>query len=163
MTQVVSVRPAGAVSVVDFDDGTSIRCTRDFIRRSHLSKGQQIEAVFVDRLRDSASHDLALSEAQRLNRRRRYSRLEIANKLVAAGISAAAAREALDELEQSGELNDQLVALALARKGLRQALSRDPQLGRSGFRMLQTRRLALRGFDAATAAQACSDAWHDAH
>lgn len=159
MTEVVSVRPAGAVSVVAFDDGTSFRCTRDFVRRSHLSRGQQIEEVFVARLRDSASLDLATSEAQRLNRRRRYSRREIANKLTAAGISANVAREALDELEQLGTLNDHMVALDLARKGLRQALSRDPHLQRNRFRMMQTRRLALRGFDPATAAQACNDAW----
>lgn len=163
MTVVVSVRPAGAVSVVDFDDGTSFRCTRDFIRRSHLSRGQQIEEVFVERLRDSASMDLATSEAQRLIQRRRYSRQEIANKLTAVGIASDVAHAALDDLEQLGTLNDHAVALELARKGLRQGLSRDPRLQRSEFRSQQTRKLTLRGFHAATAAQACHEAWSEVH
>ncbi len=161
MAVVVSVRPAGAASVVDFDDGSSFRCTRDFARRCHLSRGQEIDAVFIARLRDTASFDLALFEAQRLNRRRRYSRLEITNKLISVRIPADTARLALDELEQRGELDDQSVALDLARKGLRQALSRNPQLPRSKYRSLQTRRLLLRGFNAATASEACRTAWSE--
>ena len=161
MTAVVSVRPTGGVSVVDFDDGTSFRCTRDFVRRSQLSRGQQIDDVFVARLRESASRDLALSEAQRLNRRQRYSRREIRNKLLQGDIAAGAADLALDELEGRGELDDLVVARRAAGKGLRQLLSRDPSLTERGFYTVQQRRLLLRGFGSGTASAACREAWKD--
>ncbi len=161
MTAVVSVRPTGAVSVVDFDDGTSFRCTRDFARRSQLGRGQQIDDVFVARLRESASRDLALSEAQRLNRRQRYSRREMRNKLLHGDITASAADLALDELEGRGELDDLVVARQAASKGLRQLLSRDPSLTESGFYTVQQRRLLLRGFGSGTASAACREAWLD--
>ncbi len=163
MTAVVSVRPTGAVSVVDFDDGTSFRCTRDFVRRSQLSRGQQIDDIFIARLREAASYDLALSEAQRLNRRQRYSRKEIRGKLLGAGIDADAAERALSELDQSGELDDRLVAAQIARKGLRLLLGRDPYLTASDFRTVQTRRLLLRGFGLGAAAGACEQAWSEVH
>ncbi len=147
--------------MVDFDDGTSLRCTREFAHRSQLHRGQEIDAVFVERLRDSASFDLALSEARRLCRLDRYSRMQIASKLVATRVSSDTAQSILDQLERRGELDDQHVALELARKGLRQALCRDPQLECRRFRIVQTRRLRLRGFELGIATDACREAWSE--
>ena len=161
MPTIISVRPAGSASLVEFDDGGSLRCTREFARRSGFRRGQEIDAVFVARLRDSAWFDFAICEARRLSRLRRYSRMEIANKLAAARVPPDAARSVLDELEERGEIDERSVALALARKGVRQALRRDPQLERHRFRIVQTRRLLLRGFGAATASAACREAWSE--
>ncbi|MCY3568734.1 MAG: RecX family transcriptional regulator [Chloroflexi bacterium] len=162
MTAVTSVRASGAMSVVEFDDGTSFRCTRDFARRSQLSRGQEIDDVFVARLQESASDDLALAEAQRLNQRRRYSRNEISHRLREAQIASAAVERALEELERRGELNDRDVALRLASKGLRQLLTRDSTLTEREFQIVQARRLMMRGFGAGAASDACRRAWQDA-
>jgi len=162
MPVVISVQSRGAVSVVEFDDGASLRCTRDFVRRSSLRRGQDIDDVFVARLQDTASLDLARSEAQRLNRRQRYSRRQLCNKLRDAGIGREAANLALDELESHGELDDRVVARDIARKGLRQLLARDSALTERDFLAVQARRLVMRGFGAGAASDACQRAWQDA-
>ncbi|MXX81180.1 MAG: RecX family transcriptional regulator [Chloroflexi bacterium] len=159
MPVVISVQSRGAVSVVEFDDGASLRCTREFVRRSNLQRGQDIDDIFVDRLRETASPELARSEAQRLDRRQRYSRRQICSKLRDVGIGAEAANLALDELESRGELDDRIVARDIARKGLRQLISRDPSLSEVGFRTAQTRRLLMRGFTPGAAAEACQQVW----
>ena len=159
MPVVISVQSRGAVSVVEFDDGASLRCTREFVRRSNLQRGQDIDDIFVERLRETASPELARSEAQRLNRRQRYSRRQIGSKLREVGIGAEAANLALDELESRGELDDRIVARDIARKGLRQLISRDPSLSEVGFRTAQTRRLLMRGFTPGAAAEACQQVW----
>ncbi len=159
MTEVLSVRPTGSASTVDFDDGTSFRCTREFVQRSNITRGQQIDPIFVDRLREAASFDLALDQAQRLNRRGRYSRNEIAQRLRQAGIASQVAAHALDSLVECGELDDQTVALNIGRRSLRQALGRDPDLSWYRFRDLHARRLAMRGFGAAESSAALRQAW----
>lgn len=161
MKAVTSVRPSGAMSVVEFDDGTSFRCTRDFARRSQLGRGQQIEDVLVARLQESASSDLALAEAERLIRRQRYSRNQIAQRLREAQIASYAIERALDELERRGELDDREVAYRLARNGVRQLLTRDSTLTERGFQTLQARRLVMRGFGADAAFDACQRAWRE--
>lgn len=161
MLAILSITPTGSVSTVSFDDGTSFRCTRDFLRRSNISRGQRIDPVFVDRLRESASYDLALSEADRLTRRNRYSRQEIAVKLRQAGLNDLDIRAALDTLAGRGELDDHHVALDLARRNLARAISRDPELTWSRFRLLYGRRLALRGFGAAESSSALREAWSE--
>lgn len=162
MTAVRSVRPTGSVSTVDFDDGTSFRCTREFVQRSNLTSGQRIDPVFVDRLRESASFDLALYHAQRLNQRGRYSRNEIAQRLRQAGVTQTDAERALDSLLDSGELDDRTVALTIARRSLRRALGREPDLSWSRFRNLHARRLAMRGFGAADSIAVLQQAWSEA-
>lgn len=147
--------------MVSFDDGTSFRCTRDFLRHSNITRGQRIDPVFVERLRESASHDLALSQADRLTQRDRYSRKEIAVKLQQAGLNDQDIKAALDTLSARGELDDHRVALYAARRSLAQAISRDPELTWSRFRGLQTRRLALRGFGAAESNSAVREAWSE--
>lgn len=159
MTAVISVRPSGGVSTVAFDDGTSFRCTRAFVQQSNLSRGQQIDPVFVERLRRSASVDLAIHQAERLNRRGRYSRSEIAQRLRQQGIESSDVSRAVDVLRDRGELNDQSVALGIARRSLARALSRDPDLTWSGFRDRHARRLAMRGFGAADSSAALRQAW----
>ena len=159
MPTVVAVRRSGGAATVEFDDGASLRCTRDFLQRMRVSSGQEIAPVFVARLRETAEADLALHEASRLARRGRYSRRDIASRLHQAGVSSEAAREALDTLALQGELDDAATALALAKRGLRLALARDPQVTRQQFFSSQTQRLALRGFNSGTAATACRDAW----
>ena len=163
MTSVTSIRRSGTMSVVEFDDGTSFRCTREFARRSQLTRGQEIDDVFVARLQESASNDLALAEAQRLNRRQRYSRNEISHRLREAQISSLAVERALEELEQSGELDDREVACRIARKGLRQLLTRDSTLSEREFKTVQARRLRMRGFGTGAASDACRRAWQDAY
>jgi len=161
MTEVLSIRASGALSTVDFGDGTSLRCTRDFAARSHLSRGQDIDPVFIDRLRESASVDLATHEARRLIRRQRYSRNEIAAKLKAAGIASDVIGETLELFEQRGELDDLAVALHIARQRLRLAQGRDSALTWSEFGPAQARRLTMRGFHAGTAQQAVRLAWSE--
>lgn len=161
MTEVLSIRASGALSTVDFDDGTSFRCTRDFAARCQISRGQDIDPVFVDRLRESASFDLATHEARRLIRRQRYSRNEIAAKLKAAGLSTEVIREALELLERRGELDDLAVALHIARQKLRLAQGRSSGLTWSEFGPAQARRLTMRGFNAGAAKQAVRLAWSE--
>ena len=161
MTTILSIRPTGSVSVVEFDDGTSVRCTRDFVRRSNMTRGQQIEPVLADRLRESAAQDLALAEAERLNRRGKHSRSEISARLRRTGIRDRDIRTALDALTERGALDDQAVALALARRGLSRALRRDPELTWNQFRTTHGRRLALRGFGAAESGAALRQAWSE--
>ena len=161
MAAVVSIRPTGSTSTVNFDDGTSFRCTRDFVQRSNISRGQQIDPVFVDRLRESASYDLALYHAERLNRRGRYSRNELAQRLRQAGIVTSDATRALDSLVERGELDDQAVALSVARRSLRRALAREPSLSWNRFRNLHARRMALRGFGSADSSAALWQAWSE--
>ncbi|MDE2966074.1 MAG: RecX family transcriptional regulator [Chloroflexota bacterium] len=159
MTAVLSIRPTGSVAVVEFDDGVPLRCTRDFLHRMKIRKGQQIEAVFVDRLRESAADDLALFEAERLNRRGRLSRNEIALKLQRADIPDSNARAALDLLAERGDLDDQSVALQVVRRSLNREISQNPDLTWNRFRNLQGRRLALRGFGSAESNAALRQAW----
>ncbi|MCY3923845.1 MAG: RecX family transcriptional regulator [Chloroflexota bacterium] len=161
MTEVLSIHASGALSTVDFDDGTSLRCTRDFAARSHFSRGQEIDPVFVDRLRESASFDLATHEARRLIRRQRYSRNEIAAKLNVAGLASDVIRETLGLLERRGELDDLAVALHIARQKLRLAQSRNAALTWSEFGPAQARRLTMRGFHAGAAKQAVRLAWSE--
>lgn len=161
MTEVLSIRPSGALSTVDFDDGTSLRCTRDFAARSQISRGQDIDPVFIDRLRESASFDLATHEARRLIRRQRYSRNEIAAKLKAAGLASDVIGETLGLLERRGELDDLAVALHIARQKLRLAQGRDSSLTWSEFGPAQARRLMMRGFHAGAAKQAARLAWSE--
>ena len=161
MTAVLSVRPSGSVSTVVFDDGTSFRCTREFARRANIARGQQIDPVLVVRLRESASSDLALFHAERLTRRGRYSRLEIARRMRQAGVVGSDADHALDVLEQRGELDDQIVALSVARRSLKRALSRDPKLSWNEFRDRHGRRLSLRGFGAGESSAALRQAWSE--
>ena len=161
MTAVVSIRPTGALSTVDFDDGSSIRCTREFAQRSRIQRGQQIDPVFIDRLRESASHDLALHEAQRLVARQRYSRQEIAVKLQMADIAKQDVDTALDSLEARGELSDYAVALEVARRSLRLTLERDPDMTWASYRRLYTRRLSLRGFRMADIDASLRLAWSE--
>ena len=159
MPAILSVRPTGSISTVNFDDGTSIRCTRDFIRRSNISRGQEIDPVFVDRLRNSAASDLARVLAERLNQRGRLSRREIAVRMQQAGIQEPHIGTALTELVERGELVDYHVALASTRRSLSRELSRNPDLTWSRFRSTHGRRLALRGFGARDSAQALKQAW----
>ena len=159
MTTIVSVKPSGSVSTVDFDDGTSFRCTRDFARRSNLNRGQQIDPIFVDRLRLSATTDLALSLAERLNRRGRYSRREIEVKLRDAEIPWTFVGPALDTLAEHGDLSDFAVALTVTRTSLQRFPDRGVPDHWRRFRETQTRRLRLRGFDPAAADQALRQAW----
>ena len=161
MTAVVSIRPTGTLSTVDFDDGSSIRCTREFAQRSRIERGQQIDPVFIDRLRESASHDLALHEAHRLAARQRYSRQEIAVKLQMAGIAKQDVDTALDTLEAQGNLSDYAVALEIARRSLRLTLERDPDLTWARYRRLHTRRLSLRGFGMADTDASLRQAWSE--
>ena len=161
MTEVLSIRASGALSTVDFDDGTSFRCTRDFAARSRISRGQDIDPVVVDRLRESASFDLAAHEARRLIGRQRYSRNEIGAKLKAAGLSTAIIGETLQALESRGELDDLGVALHIARQKLRLAQAQDSGLTWSEFGPAQARRLTMRGFNAGAAKQAVRLAWSE--
>ena len=161
MTEVLSIRPSGALSTVSFDDGTSLRCTRDFAARSQISRGQEIDPVLVDRLRESASVDLATHESRRLIRRQRYSRNQIAAKLKAAELSNEVIGNVLSMLEQQGELNDLAVAVHIARQKLRHAQGRNPALGWSDFGPAQARRLTMRGFSGGSANQAVRLAWSE--
>ena len=161
MTAVLSIRPSGSVSTVSFDDGTSFRCTREFVQRSSITRGQEIDPVFVERLRESASYDLALFHAERLSQRGRYSKNEILQRLRQAGVEQAEARRAIDSLVDRGELDEQAVALSVARRSLRRSLSRDPDLSWSRFHQLHARRLALRGFGAGESSAALRQAWSE--
>jgi len=159
MTAIVSIQPSGSISIINFEDGASFRCTRDFVRRSNLKPGQQIEQIFVDRLRESASFDLALSQARRLNRKGRYSRREMSHKLQQAEIPDSDIKDALDTLSEQGEIDEQAVATELARRSLQRALSHDPDLSWSRFRDLHGRRFALRGFGVAESNAALRQVW----
>lgn len=161
MTEVLSIKATGALSTVDFDDGTSFRCTRDFAARCHISRGQEIDPVFVDRLKESASFDLTTHEARRLIRRRRYSRNEIAAKLRAGGLFIDVIGESLDILEQRGELDDLAIALQIAQQKLRLAQGRNSGLTWSDFGPAQARRLTMRGFNTGVATQAVRLAWSE--
>ena len=161
MTAVLSIRPSGALSTVNFDDGSSFRCTRAFAQRSKIKRGQQIDQVFVDRLRESASFDLATHEAQRLAGKQRYSRNEIAVKLQAGGLSKQTVDVVLDALEEQGALGDYAVALEIARRNLRLTLERDPDLTWPRFRLLHTRRMAMRGFAPAETSASLRQAWSE--
>ncbi len=161
MTRIESIRPAGALTVITFDDGAPLRCTRDFARRLNVRRGQAIDPVFIARLRESAAADHAERQAERLNRRGRDSRRAIAAKLQQAGIPDAAAARALDQLAARGELDDGAAALAYARRSLRQALQRDPELNWSSVRQRYGRRLALRGFAPGESSAALRQAWSE--
>ncbi len=161
MTEVLSIRAKGTLSTVDFDDGTSLRCTRDFASRSRISRGQVIDPVFVERLQEAASFDLATHEARRLIGRQRYSRNEIAAKLKAAGLSTQVIGEALGMLERQGELDELAVAVHIARQKLRRAQSSNAARTWSDFGPAQVRRLTMRGFRAGVASEAVRVAWSE--
>lgn len=163
MPVIESIRRSSSISTVNFDDGTSIRCTSNFVRRSNIARGQLIDPVFVDRLRQSAEFDLAYSQAERLNRRGRMSRREIAVRLQQTGIQEAQIAAALDQLHQRGDLDDEVVALELTRRNLGRELNRNPDLSWRQFRSAQGRRLALRGFGQAATAAALKQAWSEQH
>ena len=161
MTAILSIRPTGSVSTVNLDDGTSFRCTRDFVRRSNIARGQQIDPVFVERLRESAAFDLAHAQAERLNQRGRLSRQEIAVRLQQAGIQEPHLGTALSALAERGELDDYHVALASVRRNLNRDLGRHSELTWATFRSTHGRRLALRGFGAHDSARALKQAWEE--
>ena len=159
MTTVLSIKPSGSVSQVQLDDGTSFDCTREFARRSHLKRGQEIDAVLIERLRETATVDLARFHAQRLNSRAKYSRQEIAQRLQQLSIPISVANLALDQLAEDGALDERAVALDAAKRGLDQALRREEAMSWRRYHELLARRLAMRGFDPATSQAALRQAW----
>ncbi len=161
MSVIQSIHSSGGASTVQFDDGASFRCTHDFARRSQLQRGQTIDAVFVDRLRRSASLDLACSEAERLNRRGKYSRRQLVQRLIQEGMASHDVEEALDQLDQRGELDDAAVALKIVRRGLAQDLQRAGDHTWISVRQRHVRRLRMRGFDTGTAIAAVREAWSE--
>ena len=161
MTEVLSIRASGPRSTVDFDDGTSVRCTREFAARAQIAPGQIIDPVVLERLRESASFDLATHEARRLIRRQRYSRNEVARRLKAAGLSNEVIGDALATLERQGELDELAVAVHIARQRLRRAQGHQDGLTWSTFGPAQARRLTMRGFSGGVAKQAVRLAWSD--
>ena len=145
MPTISSIRPSGAATVITLDDHSQFRCTREFAARSRLRRGQQIDSVILERLRLQASAQLAVAEANRLLRKRRYSRLEITQRLAANGCSRAHIRAALDGLSEAGELEVELAA-SLSDDRWRRDSQRDPALTWIGFCRRQAGRLAMRGF-----------------
>ena len=151
----------GRFITAEFDDGETIRCTRELVRRARLSPGQLIDEVFVDRLRDSAARDLARSEAERHSRDGSRNRSQIFARLTADGIATSHARQALDELVAEALLDDRELARQVARQQIDRALRRDADV--SEFDLLRSlmRRLTMRGFTSEDAAGAVRDAWSE--
>ncbi len=163
MPTIASIRPSGAATVITLDDHSDFRCTREFAARSRLSRGQQIDAVILERLRQQASFDLAYSEAARLLRKQKYSCREIAQRLSQSGCSRSDIRVAIDELAPAAQ-SDISIAASLTHDRWRRESQRDGATSWQEFRRRQAGRLAMRGFSpgAISAALAEVREQHDA-
>ena len=160
---IVQVRPRGSASTVTLDDGSTFRCSREFARRSRLGRGQAIDDAILERLRQSAEDDLALSLADRLNRQQRFSQRQMAARLIRDGIDPATATRVFEQLSERGELDDRAVALSLARRELERAAGRGEQWEWRAFRQRLAGRLALRGFAGPDINAALRAAWAEVH
>ena len=157
MTLVLDVRRRGAVCVVQFEDGTELRCTRSFAQRTGITRGQEIEPVLIERLRETAGVELGLELARRRLGHGVHSRSELNQRLLGAGVPREAAETALNRLEALDELDDAAGALTLARISLRER-EHDWQ----EFRARCGRRLQRRGFAGTDIARALQQAWSEA-
>ena len=106
MPEVASVRRKGRNVSVEFDDGSSLLCDRDFLPAHRLAAGQRIEAPFLDRLRaQAARHDAERSVLGWIAHKPR-SRADLSRRLRAKGIPDDVATAALDSLGEQGLLDD---------------------------------------------------------
>lgn len=119
MPEIVSVRRKGRSVDVEFDDGSALRCDRDFLPAQRLAAGQAMEPPFLDRFRrQAASHDAERTALRWLSSRPR-SRAEILRRLRAKQVSEDVARAAVDGLAEQGYLDDRAFARSFIDSRLR--------------------------------------------
>ena len=119
MPQVVCVNRKGRRVDVDFDDGSALRCDRDFLPARRLAAGQEIESIFLDRLRRQAARHEAERSALRWLTNRPRSRADLTRRLRAKQVPADVAEEALDALAEQGYLDDRAFARSFVESRLR--------------------------------------------
>ena len=133
MPEVVKVLRKGRAVHVTFDDGSELRCDRDFLPAHRLALGQSIEPVFLDRL----THQAGRHDAERLVLRwlvnRPRSRADLQRRLRSNGVTRDVADETLSHLAQQGYLDDHAFASAWVESRLR-AQPRSQRLIRSELR-----------------------------
>ncbi len=112
MPRVEAVRRRGRSLRVDFDDGTSLRCDRDFLPGRRLAEGQEIEAAILTRVVWQAARHDAERAALRLLAVRPRSRTELRRRLRGAGIGEEVVEETLERLAEQGYLDDRAFAEA---------------------------------------------------
>ena len=112
MPRVDAVRRRGRSLLVDFDDGSALRCDRDFLPGRRLAVGQEVEAAILARVvREAARHDAERMALRWLAVRPR-SRTELRGRLRGAGIAGDVAEETLGRLAEQGYLDDHAFAEA---------------------------------------------------
>ncbi|PZC49981.1 MAG: regulatory protein [Chloroflexi bacterium] len=133
MPQVVAVLRKGRAVHVTFDDGSELRCDRDFLPAHRLTVGQQIEPVFLDRLaRQAGRHDAERLVLRWLANRPR-SRVDLQRRLRNKGVTREVADDTLSHLAQQGYLDDHAFASAWVESRLR-AQPRSQRMIRSELR-----------------------------
>lgn len=155
MARILSIQRRAGLCTVTFNDAPPLRCTRDFALRLRLNTGQSLDDRLLERLRGTASADLAMRLAQRLIQRPR-SRREIAHRLREQGVPDPAVYTELERLKAEQEHDEANDALAIARRCVD---------GRElDWSIIQRRcgdRLRRRGFSPATASRAVQTAWQE--
>ena len=119
MPRVEAVRRAGRSLLVQLDDGSALRCDREFPLGRRLRVGQEVEPAILARVvRQAARHD-----AERLSLRwlalRARSRAALGRRLRDHGIGEDVAEETLDALSGRGLLDDRAFAEAWVERRLR--------------------------------------------
>ena len=119
MPRVETVRRAGRSLLVQFDDGSALRCDREFPPGRRLRPGQDLEPAILARVRrQAARHD-----AERLSLRwlalRSRSRAALGRRLRDHGIDGEVVEETLNDLAGRGLLDDRAFAEAWVERRLR--------------------------------------------
>lgn len=116
MPEVTALAIRRGTVTAEFDDGSHLRCSAAFAAGIRLHPGDRIDAVVLDRLRESAAADLATATARSKARRRPTCRSELAQHLARQGFPRAAIDAALDALAADGEIDEAAYALRHAEK-----------------------------------------------
>ena len=116
MPEVTALATRRGAVTAEFDDGSELRCSAAFAAGIGLRPGDRIDAVVLDRLRESAAADLAAASARAKARRRPACRSELAQHLARQGFPRAAIAAALNALAADGEIDEAAYATRHAEK-----------------------------------------------
>ena len=108
-------RDASGRYTVTFDSGETLRSSLEAVTDAQLYVGRELDADAFEELRRSSSKALDRQKALELLSRRPYSRRELRDRLLRAGMSEERAEECLDWLDERRFLDDAEYAGAVAR------------------------------------------------
>jgi regulatory protein len=110
MPRVETLQRSGRSLLVQFDDGSALRCDRDFPLGRRLRPGQEVEPAILARVRRQAARHDAERLALRWLALRARSRAALRRRLREHGIGEEVVAETLDALSERGLIDDRAFA-----------------------------------------------------